>query len=390
MFKKLLQMVVLPIAVLFTMGSSCQIKVPGEKDDRIIIPLDFSTQRPVLELMINDKGPYQFIFDTGSSTNVIDTELANELKFEVIGEDPLRTPGSDNKLISKRVKVPNVNFANTDISEDAVMNTIAIREMVSVDGILCPTFFSKYLLTIDYPGSILSLSIGELDSSEKDVTSFMQSSRVLNLDVFVDGHQLEAHLDSGNPGGFDVPFSMKDKLNFKDEPYEAGVINTPVASFKKWKATLNGDIRIGNIIYENPEISLVEDFQYVNLGYQVFKDLSITVDKKNNLIKFEKPTTGRAINNNEEIPGEKNEYTGWYGGHERKIFLENGEMYLQRGGASKLKLAKLDENLYEMIFNMPVMNELPNIRFKKNASNKVIGLTFLYKDGREDFIKKDK
>jgi len=41
--------------------------------------------------MINQKGPYRFILDTGSSGNVIDEDLAMELGLEVIGEDPLRT-----------------------------------------------------------------------------------------------------------------------------------------------------------------------------------------------------------------------------------------------------------------------------------------------------------
>jgi hypothetical protein len=65
-------------------------------------------------------------------------------------------------------------------------------------------------------------------------------------------------------------------------------------------------------------------------------------------------------------------------------------MYLQRGGAPRLKLVQLDENLYEMVFTMPVMNELPTISFKRDTNNKVIGLTFHFEEGREDFVKKDK
>lgn len=198
----------------------------------------------------------------------------------MVGEDPLRTPGSDNKLMSKRVKVTGVTLVNTYISEDTIMNTIALREMLPVDGILSPIFFSNYLLTLDYPNSELILTSGELNKNDNDVTHFLQKPRVINLDVYISGNKLEAHLDSGNPGGFDIPFDLKGKLTFKKESYEAGVINTPVASFKKWQATLDGEIKVGSIIYKNPEVNLVEGFAYINLGYQILKDLRTTIDRK--------------------------------------------------------------------------------------------------------------
>ncbi len=361
-----------------------------ESQESIIIPLDISTQRPILELMINQTGPYRFILDTGSSGNVIDEDLAKELGLEVIGEDPLRTPGSDNKLMSKRVKVPAVTFVNTDISEDAVMNTIALREMLPVDGILSPIFFSNYLLTLDYPNSELILTSGELNKNDNDVTHFLQKPRVINLAVFISGNKLEAHLDSGNPGGFDIPFDLKGKLTFKKEPYEAGVINTPVASFKKWQATLDGEIKVGSIIYKNPQVNLVEGFAYVNLGYQILKDLRTTIDRKNSLIKFEKLSSAIAKTEKEDLQSEKSDLAGWYGGHKRKIFLENGQLFLQRGSAPKLKLVKVKDDEYKMVFSMPVRNELPNVRFERDETNEVTGLTFVLKNGRKDFVKKDR
>lgn len=58
--------------------------------------------------------------------------------------------------------------------------------------------------------------------------------------------------------------------------------------------------------------------------------------------------------------------------------------------AAKLKLEKIKDDLYKMLFDLPVMNELPNVRFERDENNKVTGLTFIFKDGREEFMKKDK
>lgn len=43
-----------------------------------------------------------------------------------------------------------------------------------------------------------------------------------------------------------------------------------------------------------------------------------------------------------------------------------------------------------MVFSMPVRNELPNVRFERDETNEVTGLAFVLKNGRKDFVKKDK
>ncbi|MEJ2507011.1 MAG: aspartyl protease family protein, partial [Ignavibacteriaceae bacterium] len=97
MKQRVLQNLLTFLMLLFlTMMGFCQSKINRDKNP-ITVPLDLSTQRPILELMINGTGPYRFIFDTGSSTNVIDQEIADKLSLEVIGEDSLQTQGSDNK-----------------------------------------------------------------------------------------------------------------------------------------------------------------------------------------------------------------------------------------------------------------------------------------------------
>lgn len=388
--RQLAKLLSFAITIFSSLGGFCQTKVPNDKDGLTIISLDLNSKRPIVELRINGKGPYRFIFDTGSSGSVIDASLATELGLEVIGEDSMGTPGFDNVIMSKRVKAPLVTFEGTDISKDATMNTMGLREMLPVDGILSPTFFLNDLITLDYPNSKLILGSGELDKADKDVTPFRQKPRVINLDVFIDGNKLEAHLDSGNPGGFDIPFSLKDQLNFKNEPYEAGVINTPAASFKRWRATLIGDIKIGSVTYKNPEVNLVENFKFVNFGYQILKNLRTTIDRKNSLIKFEKLSSTIANAKKDEYRGEENDFTGWYGGNVRRVLIEHGEMLLQRGSAPKLKLVKNGQDIYDMVFHMPVRNSLPQVRFERDKSHKVTGLTFVYKDGKEEFVKKDR
>ncbi len=70
-------------------------------------------------------------------------------------------------------------------------------------------------------------------------------------------------------------------------------------------------------------------------------------------------------------------YSGSYG--ERKIFFENGVLYYQRNGRQKFELTPMSENTF-----MFKEIEFFRIRFEKDSSGKVTGLTGLYDDGKTD------
>ena len=86
---------------------------------------------------------------------------------------------------------------------------------------------------------------------------------------------------------------------------------------------------------------------------------------------------------------ESNEYTGWYGGKVRSVFLEDGQLYLKRVGGPKIKLEIIKKDYYKMKFSMPTANELPNVRFERDSSGEITGVTFVLSSGKEDFSKRD-
>jgi hypothetical protein len=358
-----------------------------QKRDELIIPMDVSSQRPIVEVTIGKEGPYKFIFDTGSSGNIIDSDLAGKLKLKIVGEDPLGTPGGPSKMVSKRVEASNINFAGINERFKTELNTIPLRQMLPADGIISPALFSDYLVTINYPESKLILTKGTLNADDKGVVSFKQEIRIINVQINVDGNAIEAHLDSGNPGFFAIPFDLKDKLTFKQEPVEDGMIQTPGAEFKKWMAQLDGYITVGDIVFKEPKVHLVEGFSVVNLGYGFLNETVTTIDRKSNLIQFSQ-SISRPQPKKPSGEGD-NQYVGWYGGGVRQVIVEDGQLFIQRKGGPKLKLELINNDYYEMTFSMPAANELPKVRFERSADGQVTGLTFVFTDGREDFAKKD-
>ena len=354
---------------------------------QLVVPIDMSTHRPIVEVMINGKGPYKFIFDTGSTANVIDEGLIKEFGFKVVGEDPLTTPGSKNKLASKRVAVPRVNLPGTNITKDVEMNVLALRKMLPVDGILGGFFLEEYLLTIDYPNSKLILTNGTLRKSDKDVVSFIQDARSIKLNIDIDGNPVEAHLDSGNPYTITLPYSLKDKLIFTSTPEKGLPMRTPVAVFDSYEAQLLGSITIGTAVFENPELRLADGFKYANLGYGIINELRITIDRKNSLIKLERNKAATIKRPVQQTSNTASEFSGTYQGERRIWINEAGKLVYQRTPAPMaMEMVQIEADLYKIIIPEGVYApmELPKVKFLRNNKKKVSAIELIYtnkKDG---------
>lgn len=363
-----------------------QQQIRRQSTQSITIPMDLSSRRPVVELMINGKGPYKFIFDTGSMAHVIDEKLVREMKLEIVGEDPLMTPGSDSKLVSKRYLVPKVGFSRTNLIKDLEMNAIDLRSMLPYDGILNGMYFEDYLLTMDYPNSKLEIALGTLDQNDNDVVPFSQKPRVINLNVDIAGNTIEAHLDTGNPGFITLPYELKDKLKYKKQPKKGNGIRTPAATFKTWNAEIDGDIKVGGVIYKDAKVILAEGPKIANLGFGVLKDLRTTIDRKSNLIKFKKQESSNTTNEM-QIPIQSSTYAGMYEGDRKVSNNDNGDwIYRNAVNPIDLKLVQIKKDLYEMKIpdGVRAPMETPKIKFIRNDKEMITGLSFIYKEGRVD------
>ena len=354
------------------------------KRELITIPLDLSTKRPVLLVTINGKGPFKFIFDTGSLENVIDEDLAKSLGFKLDRQDTASSTGAADIILSNNMNHVTVKIPETNISEKVKMSSAALRKYYSVDGILSLAYFINYLVTIDYPNAQLILSSGELFNQDKDVISLAKSNGSVIFLITLNEIKVECHLNSGNTGWIDIPYSLKTFLGIKNEIIETGVNNMPVDSSRKWNGKLKGNIKIGNIKYDDPEIRLIEGVRFANIGFRFFNETKITIDNKNQLIKLEKGTPSVL---NQNLITETNDYTGLYG--EIRILLVSRKMSLQKGSAPKTDLMEIRNDFYKLISEKPETNDILNIRFERDASNSISGMTIFFKDGREEYVKKD-
>jgi len=356
----------------------------------IVVPIDLSLNRPVIEIFINQSGPYQFIFDTGASGHVIDQDLASRLDLKETGKVEIGAPGSDQKLSAFQVLVSEMKVSDQSFTAISMV-AMPLRKMIPVDGIISFKAFSDFIININYLDKKIILTEGKLSKGHENVIDLMTDCEILTVQIKTDACTWKAHLDTGAPFSFSFPYALKDLLKFKEPPIPLDAQSQTIGGTHQiWKAELDDNIKLADIIFDSPDIILSDNNnEDVNIGYPILKNLIMTIDQRNNLIQFIK---NEARDTDKEIM-KKNDSKGITGryGNIRSITLENGLYYSQRDGSIKLKLIEVGYDLYEIILpeGFKAMNELPKIRFERDDSDRVIGLSLIHPDGKEEFCEKN-
>src|SRR5271169_2150997 len=86
----------------------------------VSLPLSFVGGRPVVEAMVNGKGPYRFYFDTGASGPVVSKQLTKELGLKGSAEIGVSSGGDGPK--SKPIPGELVQFQRVELGGAQIAN----------------------------------------------------------------------------------------------------------------------------------------------------------------------------------------------------------------------------------------------------------------------------
>jgi predicted aspartyl protease len=255
-----------------------------------VLEMNLDLGRPEIELMVNGEGPFKFVVDTGASYSVIDQGIAEKLGLEVIGKQGLYSPGAKEEIQGNRVQAARMESGGLLI-EDPVLATMELVKFTSgmIEGVLGRPHFRDLLLTFDYPGSKMVVAEGKLDASDEDFIDYEDQAGSIRFPVDVAGTPVTMVLDTGSPGGFSMPKAIEPQLAFRYEPRSGHTIRLVGGAYETWVAPLDGEIRFAAIDYPDPEVVLTtysEDFG--NIGFKVLRELKVTVDQANQLVRFER------------------------------------------------------------------------------------------------------
>jgi predicted aspartyl protease len=251
-------------------------------------PLELTHGKPFVAVMVNGKGPFRFVVDTGTGAEAFVTaELADELSLPVTGQVHLSDPSKQGGQ-----RVPMVMIRTLEVAGVVFTDVKAARHPLSsadgnCDGLLGFELFRDYLLTLDYPNRRISLGSGSLaPDGERSILPFRMPDGIPIVSLHVGDLQIEAQIDSGGTG-LSLPEGFVSQLKFDSDPEVFGVAESLSTRFQLKAARLASDVHLGSYTFTRPFVEIHSAFPLANLGSCAMQNFAFTFDQKTGLVRFE-------------------------------------------------------------------------------------------------------
>jgi hypothetical protein len=243
--------------------------------------------KPYVMVMINGKGPYRFVIDTGTGADAFVTpELADELKLPAAGEVVVNDPSGQSGRRVSVVLLPSIELAGVKFYRVKAVRHTVTGEAGSCEGMLGFTLFRDHLLTLDFPNRRVTLADGVLTpDGGKTVLPFRMPDGVPITSLSVNGTSVDAQLDSGG-GGLTLPEGLAAHQKWDSPPTAFATGNTMTARFEIKAAKLSGDVKVGKYTFNDPVVEIHPAFPLVNFGSPPMQNFAITFDQKSLLVRL--------------------------------------------------------------------------------------------------------
>lgn len=264
----------------------------------VVLPILLYGSRPQVDVRINGEGPYRFILDSGSHTTLIDEKLAGSLSLPVIGEAEIASPAGGTPRKASRVSIESASVGGVTLglSRATTMDLAGyLRDDEGPKGILGGPLFRGLLLSFDYPNDVIRITRGQLGPADgREVFEYGADDALPTIPLELAGQTIEAHLDTGSPGGITLPGSWAERLPLESRPREIGRARLLDREMPILTATLDGNASIGGHVFARPELRFGEFFPVGNVGHGILQDFVVTLDFEHRRIRLGRPDAAPA------------------------------------------------------------------------------------------------
>lgn len=259
------------------------------KEPRVEAPLDISTRHPVVELTINDEGPFRFVVDSGAGGTLIDDDLAKTLGLETIGKaltgDASGNAPQEMPLVAvDRIEIGSAGFFDS-VAVVADLDAVWHDQKDGADGVLAFNSFANCLVTFDYPNGKLIMEEGKLPPADgKDVLAYKEDRRLPTVRLNIGGVEVPVTLDTGAVVAGALAAELEGKVQTKAAPVTVGKGRRMNTTMTVREARINGNVMLGRHEIVEPIFHFMGERSV--LGYPIFKHFAITFDQQSKLVRL--------------------------------------------------------------------------------------------------------
>lgn len=251
-------------------------------------PIELTHDKPFVRVMVNGKGPFRFVIDTGTAgAAFVSGQIADELRLPVVGQVHLTDPSKQGGQSAPVVLIQSLEVAGVVFPGIKAVRHALSHADGNCDGLLGFELFRDYLLTLDYPNRRISLASGALSpDGEQSVLPFRTPYGIPIIPLRVGDLRIEAQIDSGGTG-LSLPDAMASRLKFNSDPELFGIAESLSTRFALRAGQLAADVHLGSYIFAQPFVEVHSAFPLANFGSSAMQQFVFTFDQKDGLVRFE-------------------------------------------------------------------------------------------------------
>jgi len=270
-------------ATLSTSSSKVKFHLTGGAQPLIILPVH-----------VNDRGPFEFILDTGAGTSLLSSELAKELQVKTRGtKEGLGAGGKVAVSLAKidSLAVGEMRLEDVDV---AIVDLMQIGAAVGakIDGDIGYNFLKHFRLTIDYRDSMVRLedpkrieSLARGAKTETPIRLANPAKPLILVDVHANGRgPFQFAIDTGTSTSAITPELAKElSLTTSEIPPLTGGGGQIQASASTFQSLQLGGAKIDNV-----SVVVADFFTMLNaaigakldgiVGYNFLRNYKVVID----------------------------------------------------------------------------------------------------------------
>jgi predicted aspartyl protease len=251
-------------------------------------PLELTHGKPYVMVMVNGKGPFRFVIDTGTGAEALVTgELADQLGLPVTGQVRLSDPSGQGRQHVPMVLIQSIQLAGVEFTGVRAVRHALNGTDGSCQGLLGFPLFRDYLLTLDYPKRRLTLASGALiPDGEQSVLPFRMPNGIPIVPLHIGSLRIDAQIDSGGTG-LSLPEEIVSQLKFVSDPALFSNAQSLSTRFQIKAARLASDVHLGDYTFAQPFVEINPAFPLANFGAGAMQRFIFTFDQKDALVRFQ-------------------------------------------------------------------------------------------------------